>query len=128
MIFFGGTRKQFFDGKNVFLSLKKYRWSKQLINEIVGSSTLADVKAKRIWKMMTKNKYLFIIFVLQFKFHDQISHKPMDSIIIILIIIAHVERVAKFAIGFGKITSFRDFSNYRGGDTNKFNWIIFNNW
>jgi hypothetical protein len=65
---------------------------------------------------------------LQFKVHDQISHKPMDSIIIILIIIAHVERVAKFAICFGKITSFCDFSNYRGGDTNKFNWIIFDNW
>ena len=77
---------------------------------------------------MTENKYLLIILVLQFKVHDQISHKPMDSIIIILIIICHVERVAKFAIGFGKITFFRYFSNYRGGDINKFNWIIFNNW
>ena len=40
-----GTRKHFFEGKKVFLSTQKIWWSKQLINEIVGSSTLADSKA-----------------------------------------------------------------------------------
>ena len=38
--------------KKVFVPQKNYRWSKQLINQIIGSPTLADAKAisLEIWE------------------------------------------------------------------------------
>ena len=42
----GGQENFFYPLKNVFLSPpKNYKWSKQPINQIIGSPTLADEKA-----------------------------------------------------------------------------------